>query len=129
VKARTIRTDRARKSFLDVFSESCNVSEACRAAGIGRTAAYDWRNDDETFRKAWDEAEQTAIDKLEKVAWDRATDNSDRMLEILLKAHRAEKYVEKVRNEHSGPGGTAMRHEIVLNMVKTDAPTDPDRPA
>lgn len=100
---KTIRTDRARAAFLRVFSETCNVSEACRAAKIGRSAAYQWRNDDPEFAKDWDEAEETAIDKLEKCAWDRATvDKSDRMLEILLKAHRSEKYVERTKVEVSG---------------------------
>lgn len=95
---KTIRTVRARAAFLAVFSETCNVSEACRAANIGRSAAYEWRNDDPGFAAAWDEAEQVAVDKLEKVAWSRATKEdggSDRMLEILLKAHRPEKFIER----------------------------------
>ena len=93
---KTIRTNRARASFLRVFSETCNVSEACRAANIGRSAAYAWRNDDPAFAAEWDEAEQIAVDKLELVARQRATDGgSDRMLEILLKAHRPDKYVER----------------------------------
>jgi len=97
-RGKTIRTDRARAAFLAVLAEHCNVSEACRAARISRSAAYEWRNDDPAFAAAWDDAEQTAADTLEKVAWDRATAKkgwSDRMLEILLKAHRPEKFVEK----------------------------------
>lgn len=93
---KTIRTARARTKFLEVFAECCNVAEACRAAGISRSAAYSWRDDDESFAADWDQAEQEAIDSLEKVAWDRAkTDKSDRMMEILLKAHRPEKYIER----------------------------------
>jgi hypothetical protein len=93
----TIRTDRARETFLATLAETCNVSEACRAAGIGRRSAYDWREDDEAFAAEWTDAVEAAVDKLEKVAWERATgaDKSDRMLEILLKAHRPNKYVEK----------------------------------
>lgn len=99
----TIRTDRARKAFLQAFSETCNVSEACRRANIGRRAAYDWREADPSFAAEWDEAEQEAVDMLEKAAWERATtDKSDRMLEILLKAHRPEKYVERSKVDHSG---------------------------
>lgn len=101
---RTSRTDRARDLFIATLAEHCNVSEAARAAGIGRRTAYDWREADATFAEAWDEAEQEAADKLEKVAWDRATgtDKSDRMLEILLKAHRPEKFVDRIKAEHSG---------------------------
>lgn len=113
---RTIRTDRARTAFLEVFSETCNVSEACRAADIGRASAYEWRDEDESFAKAWAEAEETAIDKLEKAAWDRATtDKSDRMLEILLKAHRPEKYVERSKVEHGGADGAPIN--VVIRRV------------
>src|SRR5690349_22032287 len=97
-RGRTARTNPARATFLRVFSETCNVSEAAREAGISRRAAYDWRDADPEFAADWDEAEQVGIDKLELVARQRATDDkSDRMLEILLKAHRPEKYVERSR--------------------------------
>lgn len=120
---RTIRTDKARKAFLAILRETCNVSEAARAANIGRQSAYDWRGDDEAFAAAWDEAEQEAADKLEREAWRRGVDgtdkpvtfqgritdtykeHSDRMLELLLKAHRPEKFKERVTNEHVGKDG------------------------
>lgn len=102
-RGRTVRTDRARAAFLRVLSESCNVSEAARAAKISRRSAYDWREADPEFAADWDEAEQIAADGLEQVAWDRAKiDKSDRMLEILLKAHRPEKFVDRIKAEHSG---------------------------
>lgn len=112
-KGRTVRTDRARERFLAVLAETCNVSEAARSAGISRTAAYDWREDDEAFAAAWEQAEQEAADKLEREAWRRAVEGtdkpvvfqgvitdtykeySDRMLEILLKAHRPDKFIER----------------------------------
>lgn len=112
-RGRTVRTDRARERFLEVLAESCNVSEACRRANIGRATAYEWREDDSLFAKAWAEAEAIAVDRLEQVAWDRATGGvSDRMLEILLKAHRPEKYVE--RREVTGTGGGPVLHQIAL---------------
>jgi hypothetical protein len=124
VKARrTARTDRARASFLVVLRETCNVSEAARAAGIGRRTAYEWREKDAKFAEGWDDAEEEAADKLEREAWRRAVEGidkpvvhqgvitatykeySDRMLEILLKGHRPEKYVERNKIEHSGKVG------------------------
>ena len=86
---RTSRTDRARETFLATLRETCNVSAAARAAKIGRSTAYDWRDADEAFAAAWDDAEEEAVDALEMRARERALDNSDRMMEILLKAHRA----------------------------------------
>lgn len=105
---RTSRTDRARETFLATLRETCNVSEAARAAKIGRRTAYDWRDADEEFAAAWDDAEDEAVDALEMRARERALDNSDRMMEILLKAHRPDKYVDKLRSEISGPGGEAI---------------------
>lgn len=117
---RTVRTARARERFLTVLAERCNVSEAARAAGIGRTTAYEWREEEPDFAADWDAAEQTAADRLESEAWRRGVDGvdkpihyqgvlvgtmkeySDRMLEILLKGHRPEKYVDRIKAEHSG---------------------------
>jgi hypothetical protein len=106
----TIRTDRAREAFVSTLAATCNVSEACRAARISRTAAYAWRQEDDAFAAAWQEAEDEAADKLEQVAYERATSGqSDKMLEILLKAHRPEKYVERQRIEHSGEIATEIK--------------------
>lgn len=75
-------------------------------AGIGRTAVYEWRAEDPVFAAEWKDAEEQATDMLELEARRRATeDKSDRMLEILLKAHRPEKFVERVRAEHTGRNG------------------------
>lgn len=118
MSGRTIRTDRARDAFLAVLRETCNVAESCRAANIGRTAAYDWRAADAEFAAAWSEAEEEAADRLEREAWRRAVEGtdkpvtfqgaitatykeySDRMLEILLKAHRPEKFTDRSKIEH-----------------------------
>lgn len=107
---RAARTDRARETFLATLRDTCNVSESARSAGIGRRTAYEWRDADPAFAVEWDDAEQEAIDKLEQVARDRAIDTSDRMLEILLKAHRPEKYVDRYRTEHTGKDGGPIEY-------------------
>lgn len=106
----TNRTDharvRARKAFLKRLAETCNVSEASRAAGIARSTAHDWKAADADFSKQWDEAIEVARDELEAEARRRAVDGwkepvfqqgkkvgtiqryDSRLLEILLKAHR-----------------------------------------
>lgn len=96
-RGRTVRADRARETFLATLALTCNVSASARAAGIGRQTAYDWREADPEFAKEWASAEEEAADLLEETAWNRATgpDKSDRMLEILLKGHRPNKFVEK----------------------------------
>lgn len=114
---RPTRTDRgrvrARDAFLKALRETGNISESCRIASLPRTTAKEWRAKDEAFRQAWDEALEVAIDGLELEARRRAVDGvlepvyqggkkvgtirrySDRMLEILLKGHRPEKYRER----------------------------------
>jgi AcrR family transcriptional regulator len=88
-------TDRARETFLAELRATGNISHSARAAGMNRQTFYNWRDADPDFAAAWEDAEEEAIDELEKVARDRAIDSSDRMLEILLKAHRPHKYVER----------------------------------
>lgn len=94
---------RAQEKFLKVLRVSCNVTGACRAAKIGRRTAYDWREADPDFAAAWKDAEEEAADTLEQVAWKRATEGqSDRLMEILLKGHRPERYVDKFKGELTG---------------------------
>ena len=100
---RTVRTNRAREVFLKAFEATCNVTAAANAAGISRRSAYDWRDADPSFAADWLDAEESATDALENVARCRAmSGESDKMLEILLKAHRPEKYVDRLRTELSG---------------------------
>ena len=134
---RTVRTDRARERFIETLRESCNVSESARAAGISRRAAYDWRADDEAFAQEWADAEQEAADKLEREAWRRAVDGvdkpvtfqgvitdrykeySDKMLEILLKAHRPEKFTDRSKVDLSNTDGSLKPQ--VIKIVAADA--------
>ncbi len=120
---RTERADRARERFINVLRETCNVSEAARSAGIGRRTAYEWRDKDPAFAADWEDAEEEAADKLEREAWRRAVEGidkpvvhqgvitatykeySDKMLEILLKGHRPEKFTDRNKIEHSGQIG------------------------
>jgi hypothetical protein len=124
-------TDRAREKFLEVLRATCNVSEAARACGISRRTAYDHRDADPDFASAWDDAEQEAADALEREAWRRGVEGvdrpimyqgqvvarsreySDRLLELLLKAHRPAKYKERVPSDYrlaSGP--VELLHEM-----------------
>lgn len=100
---KTIRTDRARKTFLETLRASCNVSAAARSAGISRSAVYKWREEEEEFAAEWNDAEGEAVDNLEGVAYSRAmAGESDRMVEILLKGHRPDRYVAPQKVKHVG---------------------------
>jgi hypothetical protein len=123
---RTIRTLKKRDAFLTALRAHGNVSEACAAAQFGRTAAYAWRGDDPDFAAAWDEALDEAADTMEREAWRRAVEGtekpvfgslggkkgtgevgrireySDTLLIFMLKAARPEKFRERTETRHTG---------------------------
>jgi hypothetical protein len=120
---RTKMTRRARENFLEELQRSANVTAAATSAGISRTCAYEHKASNAVFSAAWDEAIGIATDALEAEARRRAVTGveepvfylgnecgkirkySDRMLEILLKGHRPEKFRERLSAEFSGPNG------------------------
>lgn len=117
-------THRARvdpfQTFLTTLQDTGNITASCMVAGIQRTTAYRRKEADAEFREAWDAAIEISVDKLEYVARNRAVDGvrepiyykgdvvghvhkpSDRLMELLLKAHRPDKFNPVQKLEHSG---------------------------
>lgn len=93
-------------AFIAALSDTPNVSHAARLAGVSRQAAYQARESDPAFAAAWDDAVAASVDDLEGRVFDatRTIDNptAATLAMFLLKAHRPEKYREKVQAEHSG---------------------------
>lgn len=122
---------RAKVAFIRKLAETGNVTEACRGLLFSRKTLYEWKESHDAFRKLWDEALDIATDALETEARRRAVDGwdepvyhqgkkvgkikrySDRMLEILLKGHRPEKFRERVDLKHSG--------RVTLEQLVTEA--------
>ena len=116
-------TDRVREKFLAALRETCNVTESARLVGVSRRCAYDHKEADPEFSQAWEEAVDEAADRLEREAWRRGVEGidkpvtyqgvitatykeySDRMLELLLKAHRPEKFKDRQETDHRFPDG------------------------
>lgn len=91
------------------------MSHSSATIGISRRTAYDWRKRYADFAAEWDEAVETSVDELEAEARRRAFSGveepvfykgeecgairkySDKLLELLLKAHRPEKYRENIK--------------------------------
>lgn len=86
-------------AFISALRNSGNIRASCLAAGVSREMAYKERRRLATFAKRWDEALEESIDLLEAAARQRALSISDTLLIFLLKAHRPDKYGEKVRLE------------------------------
>ena len=123
--------------FLEALAETCNVTLACRAAGISNSQAYSWRKEDALFEERWAYALDEGIDLLEAEAHRRAfqgttkpvffqggecgeiREYSDGLAQFLLKAHRPEKYRERSQVDNNITGATSV-------TVLTGVPSDSD---
>jgi len=115
-------TKELQQRFLEALAETGSVSTAAAVAGTSRTRVYELRKSDPTFSSAWQEAEETAADRLEDEAKRRALEGvpellvsagklvrddegqpitvrrySDNLLLALLKAHRPPRRERSVR--------------------------------
>lgn len=104
---------RARAAFLATLSKTGQITAAAKSAGVVPRTAYNWRDGDPEFKKAWELALEDAADMLESVAIKRASvgvlkpvyqggvkvgnvrEYSDGLMTLLLKAHKPEKYRER----------------------------------
>lgn len=72
--SRNVRVSAAqRRRFLEILADTANVARAAREAGLDRSAVYRLRARSGSFRAAWDEAMNQALDELEAVLLERAT--------------------------------------------------------
>lgn len=106
---------RKRKAFLDVFSQTANISFACKKAGISRQTYYDTIARDPEFALLVADAEEEATDSLEGVAWHKAkVERDNTSLWNLLKARRPQKYRDTTDHNFKG--------EVVYKVTRM--PTD-----
>lgn len=129
---------RRRAAFLQVLAATGNVSAAARAAGLARWRLYARRQKDPEFAAAWRDAEEEAVDLLEAEARRRAVDGveeplmgggklikdegghvitvrryNDRLLELLLKAHRPDRYKDRSEGSAIAHAGLPAVHILV----------------
>ena len=127
---------RWRPAFLEALSNSCNVTVACRAAGISRQHAYRTRHRSAKFASDWDDAMQTGLDLLEAAMMRRAREGveepvyykgqvvgtvrkaSDVLAMFLMKRYRPE-FRDSFGIEHSGEVGGPVP-TFVLQPLKPD---------
>lgn len=116
-------------AFLMAYGELGTVTSAAKVVGIGRTTHYAWIESDAKYRKAFEAARLTYVDKLEAELYRRAIEGvarpvfqggkqvgeireySDLLLIVALRANNPEKYCDRRRIEHSAPSGTPIRVE------------------
>lgn len=138
----TIRTPEKREKFLTALDEeNGNVSKALEIAVLSRSAAYDWRKEDDDFATAWDDIVEKTTERLEAEAWRRAHDGVDRdifyqgekigtetnysdsLLMFILKGRKPEKYRENSKVELGGVGGGPLVIEVdFVQEKRSEAP-------
>lgn len=106
---RTIRTPEKGERLFAKLRLGYSVRSACQSEKIARSTYYDWREQDDAFARAADEALDEGTDFLEDKARERAVKESDTLLIFLLKARRPDKYREKQTLAHEG--GLTIRVE------------------
>lgn len=67
-------------AFCAALSETCNVTRACKAVGISRMTAYEWREEDEVFAARWDRALKAGVLGLEDEAHRRGFEGTEEPL-------------------------------------------------
>lgn len=116
-----VLTSFAREQLLDELRKIPNVVRACRIVGISRQRAYEVRNEDPEFGKAWDEALKEGVESIEAEMHRRAfegyagrpvvnqgqvvsevTEYSDTLAMFLARAHAPEKYRDNASLEING---------------------------
>jgi hypothetical protein len=93
---RTIRTAERREKFLYALEQGLSVGAAARAAGMGRSAAFDWKASDPLFAKHWEEAYSQGTDLFEDALRSAAASGDIAAIIFALKCRRPEVYRRKV---------------------------------
>ena len=88
--------------MLDAISRGLTIVEAAAEAGIGRRTLYEWKAEDEGFRRDLEEAYADGADVYEAEARRRAFAESDALLIFLLKCRDPEKFNQKQQVSLSG---------------------------
>lgn len=83
--------------FLAGLRAGGSIRFAARAVGVGRADVYALRRADPDFRELMQQALDDADDQLEYTARQRALGGSDRLMEVMLKAHMPDKYGDTLR--------------------------------
>ncbi len=68
--------------FLAVLTETCNVTRACKAAGVGVTSVYRRKKENAAFRAGWLAAISIAYQQLELVLLERAFNGTEKVVPV-----------------------------------------------
>jgi hypothetical protein len=96
-------TKQKKADFIAALAGKFSVFHAAHAAGVGRRTVYQWRDADEEFAQAWEDAQADAVDALEQSLYERAKMH-DTVAGIFL-SKGARPHIYRDRYEVTGAGG------------------------
>lgn len=73
-----------KKRVLELIAQGATQAYAAQEVGVARRTILAWRQQDEKFAVAFNDAQQSKLDKLLEVAFNRAMDPKDPRGDILL---------------------------------------------
>ncbi len=75
-----------KKTFLAALKQTrCIVSDAAKLCGLPSRTHYDWVRDDNEYKKDVEDIGNEVLDFIEKAAYNRVEEGSDKMIEFILK--------------------------------------------
>ena len=137
-------SDDTKSRFIRQLAMTGNVTTSAEAVGVARHMVYEWRKQDPSFARKWEEALAIAVDALAMEARRRALDGveevryfqgepigtirkySDQLLMFLLRAYDPETFIS-IRDSNRRPTKSAkeIRDQI---QAKIDRLVDEGKP-
>ena len=132
--------------FLASLAADRDVSKACRKIRVPRAFVYQFRNENEVFRQAWDDAVTACIDSVEAEVIKRARDGvlepvfqgghlvgfvykkSDTLAGLVLRAHRQDLYNVNKTELTGKDGGPMQVQPVVILPPESNEPPPPAEP-
>ena len=87
--------------------------EAAEAVGVGRSTVFGWKKDDPEFAAKWEEAVETALDKLEGRLYDLGMEGDRGAITDTLRARRPEVWRDN-KSEDRVPG---TQNNFIFNVT------------
>jgi hypothetical protein len=139
--ARTDRTAIRKEKFIRALKGSSSITKACKASGVPRRTAYDWKAADKDFAQKWDDAYEEGTDVIEDAVFTRAVygvkkpvfykgeivgytqEYSDFLAARLLEARRPEKYRHNHPAQNEDPTETASKVRQAMKELDDSIPS------
>jgi predicted DNA binding protein len=120
---RTDLTPEKKTRYLRAVEQLGTLTAGCRAAAVSHNTIYQWREHDDAFMLAEQQARTTFADELEHEVVTRGRAGSDTLLIFMLKAVRPEKFRDRVDvrqtvTSDSGDQLTDQQREAVRKALR-----------